>query len=291
MGGMLGESKFDILTKLPASTFPKSVRVRIPATVQDVATAVGQAELAFPLIFKPDLGERGYMVQRVDTLDEIDEYLRSLRSDLIIQELVDLPLEFGVFYRRYPSEPKGEVTSIVVKEMLSVIGDGESSLEVLIQSKDRALLHIDRLRLIYADQWDRVLTKGEIMELVSIGNHCLGTKFLDGNEYITPQLSASFDAISKQVDGFYFGRFDLRCGSIDDLQKGKVMVMELNGCGAEPAHIYHPGFPLWKALGVMARHWSDMFRISMENRQRGFSFTSVKDAVRYYKTFKEAIKS
>jgi hypothetical protein len=56
---------------------------------------------------------------------------------------------------------------------------------------------------------------------------------------------------------------------IEDLYEGKVKIMELNGCGAEPAHIYHPGFPLWKAMGILFTHWKNIFRISMQNHKRG----------------------
>ena len=132
-----------------------------------------------------------------------------------------------------------------------------------------------------------VVAEGEKIELVSIGNHCLGTRFLNENHLITKRLSDSFDSISKQIDGFYFGRFDLRVATLQDLENGKVLVMELNGCGAEPAHIYQPGFPISKALAVLFRHWNDIYRISAENHQRGIAYISFKEARSIYKKFKD----
>ena len=129
---------------------------------------------------------------------------------------------------------------------------------------------------------------GKVIELVSIGNDCLGTNFLDGSHVIYVMLSASFDEMSKQIEVFYFGRFDLRCASIEDLYAGNFKVMELNGCGAEPAHIYHPGFPLRKAIKVLFNHWRNIFLISRENVKRGASYTSFKEAKLYYKKFKSA---
>mgnify|MGYP000025202943 FL=1 len=196
----------------------------------------------------------------------VRDVIVEIKIDFIIQELVDLPLEFGVFYVRFPSERNGFVNSITMKEFLAVEGDGVKTLQQLILEKDRASLQWETLKEVYRNKLDVILDKGKRMELVSIGNHCLGTKFLDGNHLINEKLTASFDRISKQVNGFYFGRYDLRCASLADLENGKIKIMELNGCGAEPAHIYHPGASLVKAMKVLITHWKNMYRISVENQ-------------------------
>jgi hypothetical protein len=64
--------------------------------------------------------------------------------------------------------------------------------------------------------------------------------------------------------------------------------MELNGCGAEPAHIYHPGYSLVKALGELFVHWHTIFEIAKENRARGIQYISTKEALTYYNAFKKA---
>ena len=109
---------------------------------------------------------------------------------------------------------------------------------------------------------------------------------MNGNHLITEKLSSSFDRISKQVNGFYFGRYDLRCASLQDLANGNVKIVELNGCGAEPAHIYHPGSSLWKAIGVLITHWKNMYRISAENHKRGVPYLSLKEGREIYRKFK-----
>jgi hypothetical protein len=286
MGGMFGESKFEVQEKVPVEYKPKSVLIGFPATPQMAMERMGSVGIKFPVICKPDLGERGWMVRKVSNESELENYINQLRIPFLVQDLVDLPLEFGVFYVRYPSEANGRVTSIVGKEMLSVVGDGIKSLEMLILEIDRAKLHWDTLGVTYRHRLHEVIPSGEKIELVSIGNHCLGTKFLNANHLITERLSASFDAISKRIDGFYFGRFDLRASTIKDLEEGKVMVMELNGCGAEPAHIYHPGFSLLEACRVLFRHWSDIYRVSTENHQRGAPYLTFLEARAIYSKFK-----
>jgi hypothetical protein len=285
-GGMMGESKFDVLELVPDEVKPKTVLVKYPSTVQQVARAMEENNLALPLIFKPDMGERGWMVRKIKTPADIVQYLNEIKIDFIIQELVDLPLEFGVYYLRFPSKENGFVNSITAKEFLFVEGDGKKTLQQLIFEKDRAHIQWDVLQITYLDKLQEILPQGQKMELVSIGNHCLGTTFLNGNHLITEKLSASFDRISKQIKGFYFGRYDLRCASVQDLENGKVKIVELNGCGAEPAHIYHPGASLWKGISDLIAHWNNMYLISKENHTLGVPYLSFKEGREIYKKFK-----
>lgn len=284
-GGMFGESKFEILTKIPGNLAARSGLVNVPACRETVLQKMRALDLTFPVIFKPDVGERGWMVKQIRTEQDVEAYLRASTTHFIIQELIDLPLEFGVFYRRYPSEKSGEVTSIVMKEMLSIEGDGHSTFAELIQRKERAKLHWKSLRETYRDRLGSVPQKKEKIELVSIGNHCLGTKFLNGNHLITAELNEAFDRISRQIPEFYFGRFDLRAASLGDLANGNVRIIELNGCGAEQAHIYDPAFSLYEAMKVMHRHWNDLYRISIENHRRGVPFMSFREGLRTYRKF------
>ena len=289
-GGMMGESKFDVLNLVPEEVKPKTVLIKLPSSREQVLEEMKKNALTFPVIFKPDLGERGWMVRRINTEQEIDKYLTEIKIDFLIQVLVELPLEFGVYYVRFPSEENGFVNSIVVKEFLFIEGDGKKNIQQLILEKDRAKLQWKTLKEVYKDQLDEVLACGKRIELISIGNHCLGTKFLNGNHLITEKLSASFDTISKQVKDFYFGRYDLRCASLQDLENGNVKIVELNGCGAEPAHIYQPGSSLWDAIRVLITHWKNMYRISTENHRRGVPYLSLKEGREIYKKLK-ALKS
>jgi hypothetical protein len=248
-----------------------------------------RAGLAFPLIFKPDLGERGWRVRRISSEHEVRQYVAQANMPFIVQPYVDLPLEYGVFYVRYPSEASGRVVSIVGKEMLTVTGDGRQTLKDLILGNNRARLQWETLGDSLSHRLHEVISPGEKLELVSIGNHCLGTKFLDMNHLITERLNASFDSISKQIPGFFFGRFDLRTASTGDLEAGRVVVLELNGCGAERAHIYQPGFSLWEGLRVIFQHWSDLYRVSRENHEQGVPYVSFQEARRIYSRFRTLV--
>jgi hypothetical protein len=290
MGGMFGESKFHVLEKIPPALIPKTILIKLPTTTKIVINEIGRHGFSLPVIFKPDIGERGYRVKRINSESEITEYVNTAPYDFLIQELVTLPMEFGVFYARYPDKENGRVTSIVMKEMLSVTGNGVSTLRELILKKDRALLQWDKLKQKFSPDLDKIIPAGKIVELVSIGNHALGTKFLNGNHLINDKMNETFDNISKQIDGFYFGRFDLRCASIEDLQSDKIKIVELNGCGAEPAHIYDPNFKLFSAMVVLVKHWKAIFEIAKQNKNKGVDYIRLKEARTFYRKFKEAIR-
>src|SRR5258706_15888 len=145
-GGMLGESKYEVLSLVPDEVKPKTILIKFPSSKEEVLRKMEEAGLAFPVIFKPDLGERGWLVRRIEQPKNIEDYLSEIKVDFIVQELVDLPLEFGVFYFRFPSQEKGVVNSITAKEFLYVQGDGKKTLRELIREKNRAMLQWESLK-------------------------------------------------------------------------------------------------------------------------------------------------
>jgi hypothetical protein len=289
MGGLLGESKFNVLNKIPSTFKAKTIFIIGGSVLADVIAKIKEAGLFYPVIFKPDLGERGYRVKRIYSHEQADDYISTFRFDFLVQELIEMPLEFGVFYKCIPGQEKGFVFSVVGKEMLSVAGNGKDTLQELILKNDRAKLQWKMLSKHYAQTLHTIIGNKKEVVLNSIGNHCLGTKFLNANELINDKLHETFTTISKQIEGFYYGRYDLRCASVSDLYEGNIKIMELNGCGAEPAHIYHPGYSFWKAMGEVLGHWKNIFIIARENRRRGIDFLTFREVRFYYRKFKAAV--
>ena len=282
-GGMMGESKFDVLNLVPESHRPKTILIQIPVTPEALKQQLADGGFSYPCIFKPDLGERGWKVKIIRNDDDVLAYLGQIPLNFLAQEYVEAPLEFGVYYIRKPEEANGRVVSITGKEMLSVTGNGISTLRELVLSKDRARLQAARLAIEFADRWEWVVPDGEQIILNRIGNHCLGTQFLDAGHLIDETLHTSFDDLSKQIPGFYFGRYDLVCNSEEDLRKARVKVVELNGCGAEPAHIYHPGASFWKAVGVLFQHWRDLYEVSVQNHRRGVPYMGLREGISIFR--------
>ncbi|MFC2126680.1 hypothetical protein ACFLU5_17980 [Bacteroidota bacterium] len=265
-GGLLIESKWDIFKKIPSE-------FEHPVSPAEVLEEMVKKNLHFPVILKPEYGERGWMVEKIEDSHELERYVQRIRTNFLLQEYVDLPYELGVFYYRYPEENKGTISSIVTKELLCVIGDGNKNVRKLVEENPRARLQIDHLEKRHKSLLNLVPGKGEKLELVSIGNHSRGTTFLDGSYLINEELITVFDILAKRIDGFYYGRFDIRYQSIDELHNSQgFVILELNGAKSEPAHIYQPGFPLIKAYKVIFRHWGVLYKISRINHKSGMPY-------------------
>jgi len=273
----LGESKFTILNKIPDEIKPKTVFIKSNIKPDQLESIIDGSGLTYPIIFKPDVGERGWKVDLIENFQEAVYYLNSIDQDFIIQEMVDDPIELGVFYYRYPNKTHGKVSSIVIKEMLHVVGDGKSTIRELMYKNPRAKLQLEVLEENMPELMALIPSKDEIKELVPFGNHCRGAKFLNGNHLINEQLVESFDRIASNIEGFYFGRFDLKCKSYEELNRGKVKIMELNGAGSEPGHIYHPGTSIFKAYSSIFDHLHALFQISKINNQLGVSYLSIRE--------------
>ena len=273
-GGVFGESKADILKKIDQKYLPKTLLFRKGTDIGVVLEKLKHSGLHFPVVVKPNVGERGTAVEKVDDDTALVSYLTENQVDFIVQEYVDYELELGVLYYRFPDRSETGITSIVVKEFLGVTGDGIATIRELINRNDRARLQLDKLQARFGKMLDIVPSNGEWVNLEPIGNHCRGTKFLSGMHLLNKQLVQIFDKISAGIDGFYFGRFDLKVKTVEDLHKGEhIQILELNGVTSEPAHIYDPSFHLLKAYREAARNMKVMFKVSQANRKLGVKCT------------------
>lgn len=286
-GGLLVESKKKILDLLPAPLIPKTAYFEYPASFDEVIESMNTKSICFPCIIKPDYGERGWKVEKIEDTNELKGYLKNLRMDFLIQEFIDYPLELGVFYFRMPEEANGKISSIVIKELLFVVGNGKSSVKELILENPRAALHFNEIEKRHPDLMNLIPLKGEKIELVPIGNHSRGTTFLDGCHLINPELNRVFNNISLKIKGFNYGRFDIRCKNIDDLKMNKnFKILELNGAKSEPAHIYQPGYSLVSAYRTIFYHWNILYQISIANKKLGIAFPSYKEGMKSWKKYK-----
>jgi hypothetical protein len=273
-GGFVGESKNEILKHLTnaAPWLPCSTLLPCGVPSQRVAEAekfMLQHGLYFPVVLKPDAGQRGSGVSVVRSFRQLQEYLTHASFPTILQEYLPGE-EYGVFYYRYPGERHGRVFSVTEKRMPVLIGDGRRTLEELVLADDRAVCMSDFYLRKNAERTQQVPAAGERVQLVEIGTHCRGAIFLDGGDTITPALEEVIDRIAKTFDGFFFGRFDIRVPSRQDFMAGRNMkIVELNGVTSEATHIYDPKLSLRDAYRVLFRQWRIAFEIGNLNRAHG----------------------
>lgn len=273
-GGFAGESKWQILQGLSQSAelLPATLRLEeaIPATerLERVRTFMGGERLDWPIVLKPDVGERGRGVLIARSLEEAERYLLRASGTVLVQEC--LPgLEYGVFYYRIPGEERGRIFSITDKRLPTVVGDGRSTLESLILRDPRAVCIAGRLLAQYAGELWTVPADGAVVQLAELGTHSRGATFFDGAELRTGALEEAVDRISKGFSGFWFGRYDVRADSVEAFQAGRFRVIELNGVTSEATSIYDPKHGLLDAYRTLREQWRICFEIGARNRAVG----------------------
>ena len=286
-GGMAGESKYSILTLFPEEFIPKTIVIETgERSPEDIFHAMTEAGLDFPIITKPDIGNRGFLVERIEDKDELLVYSHRVKARFLIQEYIDLPVELGVFYVKYPGEKNGRITSLTQKTFLSVEGDGKSNVGQLMQLDDRSILQIERIEASNPEMLNQVPELGQLYMIEPIGNHNRGTRFENGSALIDQALENYFNEICENVDQIHYGRFDIRCKGIEDLKrKGKFIILEFNGVNSEVTHVYDPNYPMLKAYQDIFRHWKMMYEISVMQKAKGIPSMRLSEAIKTLRAY------
>lgn len=298
-GGFLLESKKEIYDLIPQEFYPATLLFNPGVTVDKIVTEMNKRKMKFPVIAKPDIGMRGLLVQKIDSIEGLKDYIQITKVDFLIQDFIAYENEAGIFYYRYPGETKGNISGIVGKEFLTLKGDGSSTIEQLLLKDSRFILQLPVLRETHAEVLDMILKKDESHVLVPYGNHCRGSKFLDVSNLIDEELVDRMDVICRQIPGFYFGRMDIRYNTWEELKQGKnFSIIELNGAGSEPTHMYDPVHSVFFAWKEIVRHWNILFKISQLNHKKyqipymGFAdgIKMLKENTAYVKTISVNVK-
>lgn len=279
--GLVGEEKSRIFLRLRGISnqlVPKWVAVRrdarsIDSQVMAIHAAASRHGLNFPLVAKPDIGCRGAGVRAIADEGALRRYLADFPDgeNFIVQQMVDVEGEAGVFYVREPGEQRGRIISLTLKYFPHVVGDGQRTLRQLILDDPRAQ-HIAHIYLKRFDgQLDAVVAAGEARRLVFSGSHSKGAIFKDGTALVTEAMRARFDAIADGIAGFHFGRFDIRFADFEAVRAGRdFAIIEVNGAGAESTHIWDSETSLLDAWRALFDQFRLLFRIGAINRKQGY---------------------
>lgn len=268
-GGFLGETKRESYKLLPEGSYPKSIFISPRTDYRHVKSQVASSGFRFPFAVKPDIGMMGFMFRKIESYEQLHQYHAAMKANYIVQELADFPLEVSVFYYRFPGKARGHITGFVKKEPMTVTGDGKSSLRQLILSYPRARFRTKELFGKHKSKLDEILDKGQRFVLSDALNLSRGGHLVDLGYAIDDRLLAVFDNLSHRAN-FLYGRYDIKCASVEDLRQGKnYSILEYNGCGGEAHHVYDGRHSFFKACGILIDHWKILYRISAENRTNG----------------------
>ncbi len=296
-GGFIGEEKSRILDGIRDSRERIADYVLLRAGEAPEArlarTHEFQADLArpFPIVLKPEVGQRGSGVRVLKDAATLEEAVRALEVDHVLQEYVPGP-EYGVFYVREPGQARGRIFSITEKRVPKLEGDGRRTLEELIYADPRSVAIAPTYLELHAARLQEVPGPGEVVPLVELGSHCRGAVFLDGNHLRTPELEAAIERLSRSYEGFWFGRYDLRAESEEAFRAGRgFKIIELNGLTSEATHIYDPRTPLREAWRVLCEQWRLAFEIAAANRAAGAPADTVVGVWRAFLDYREASRT
>ena len=271
-GGIAGESKFDILAHLPHEwTMPSALLE--PGTLDErihaLKVLVRAQAWSCPLVLKPDIGQRGTGVRLVHHLDDAAAYLRAMTARVVVQPFHPGPFEAGIFYYRTPGATSGRILCVTDKHFPVVYGDGVSSIEELVWAHRRYRMQARTFLVRLGERRLAVPAAGERVTLGIAGNHAQGAMFTDGRDMITPALEARVDAIAREYEGFFIGRFDVRYRDRRAFMDGRdLAIVELNGATAECTNIYDPAGSLFSAYRQLFGQWRLVFAIGAANRPR-----------------------
>ncbi len=283
--GFIGENKSLSLLQLqqhcPEYT---ATTIVIPADLDEASKLLkcqqfmAEEGIDFPVVLKPDFGQRGVDVEIVPNNRALAQYLNKAVFDTVLQEYID-GVEFGVFYVREPEQPKGHIFSLTHKCFPALIGDGIHTIETLIFQHSRLQYMAAFLLNAFPERMYEVPAKGEKVKLINLGSHCQGALFLEGEQYHSAELASAIDHASHQIEEFYFGRYDVRAASIEAFKQGDIRIIEVNGVTSESTNMYDPSYSVFNAYRILCKQWKKAFEIGEKNIQRGYQSMSIGDLI------------
>ena len=273
-GGLEGESKSEMYKQLPAHLCPRSIYITPSAPFADVVQQVRMQRMEYPFVVKPDVGMKGILFRKIENEAQLEKYHRHMPVDYIIQQFLDLPHEVSVFYYRKPGTSKGRITALIQKDLLEVTGDGTSALSELLKRHPGVEGLLPKIMKQQGKHLEGVLGNGEKFCLSHIANLVNGAKFKNLYDKVDDKLVGVFDDISHN-NQFYYGRYDIKCFSVNDLKEGKnFYILEFNGAGSVPNHIYTGTYTLMQAYKEILMHWRLLLEASEINNKKGHRYWS-----------------
>ncbi len=289
--GFEGETKEEMSQYLPPAYSPVSLFIKPNEDLNCVLKKIQKAGLQFPFAAKPDVGTKGLLFRKIENEAQLIEYHNLLPFNYVIQELVSLPIEMSIFYVRYPGKKKGIITGLISKEYLCVKGDGKSSLKKLIEQHPKAFMIANEQKNKQATKLKDIIAVNKVYYLNELGNHNRGARFINLQHEIDEQLLDTINKINLYSKQYYYGRYDIKTTSLEDLKACKnISILEFNGVGSEPNHIYDIGLSYKQAIKIIAQHWKYMYEIGRINYKKGISYIPFLKGMQMVKASKKNTK-
>ncbi|MEO5984187.1 MAG: hypothetical protein ABIP80_01700 [Ferruginibacter sp.] len=288
---MEGEAKEEMYNQLPPGTYPNTVYISPSESIPGIKEKINLNKIKYPFAVKPNVGMMGFMFRKIESEEELVKYHSKIPVNYVLQELIKYPVEVSVFYYRLPNEQSGTISGFIKKDGPFVTGNGNSTLGELIENFPSIRLKQDEMRLRHKKKLDHILEKGEKFHLSYASNRSQGGKIIALEHEIDEKLLHFFDNISHYSRHFYYGRYDIKCASVEDLKEGKnFSILEYNGSGSGTQQVYGNGNSLIKASRIILKHWEMLYKISKYNNENGFKYWSFWEGLKFLHGAKKNLK-
>lgn len=279
-GGAFLSSKVSYLKHIPEHWAPKTLYVTADQEITKTQGTLNAKGITFPIIVKPDMGERGKNVALLATAKELERYLKKIQQPVLIQEYISYPIELGILFY-WDTNNKPCISSIGVKKFCEIEGNGKDTLKKLVSKNHRIAKRKDFLEEKFKEQWLQIVPEKEKILIEPIGNHNLGTAFYNGWEYYSEEMLEWVATCVKNIPGFDYGRLDLKIENWNAfINKNGIKILEINGVNSEPIHIYDPVYSLWKAYKDIFHHMNIIYKLSKHKADKNTPPISLFDFLR-----------
>ncbi len=85
-GGLFGYSKSEMLQSLPQKWVPPYFCISNREHFSSVLQKLQKSPFDFPIILKPEIGERGIGIEKINTAEELKAFIQHINQDYIAQE-------------------------------------------------------------------------------------------------------------------------------------------------------------------------------------------------------------
>ncbi len=287
-GGFEGEGKKEMYEQLPPGSYPTTIYVEPGTLFAGVEERVLTAGFNYPFIAKPNVGMMGFMVRKINSAEQFKLYHNAMPREYIVQTLVEYPLEIAAFYYRMPNQQKGTLSGLLKKQPAFVVGDGITTLGELIKQNEDVRFKEEEILSRHAAQLDKVISTGEIFELSVTSNRSQAGIVEGIDSEINDNLRKLLDDWSHYSGKFYYGRYDIKCASIESLKEGKdFSILEFNGAGAGIQHIMGNNYSLVTAWRIILHHWRMLYNIARFNAKHGVPYWEFNKGSKHLKAAKK----
>ena len=279
LAGFAGESKHEIIQRIPKEWKPKTLYVTNQDTLDELAPKISDLNMSYPLFVKPDVGEGGYLATKVDSWEDLKVYHESHAMNYLVQDFVQHELEVSVLVHKAMGSL--QISSITERSHLKLVGNGTSTVRDLLKGIPFIRHRLSNILAKCQSYADLVLLDGQVWEPTSLGNLDYGSAYYDITNQSIPLFRNVLESINDQVDLFDYARYDLKSASREDLFNGKFQILEINGVKGLPIHIYESRCSFWNGQREIFKHWGYVLTLSQRNQKQGAKVPGFRQGLAY----------